>query len=1038
MTEVRTGYMQVALVGRLVYNGIRIGGLFMSYIPEKIRITCQELKRISIAERVPLQAVEYCPTETYKMDNSFPADGWQPYMPGTMLAGRDRHFWFRARFSVPPGEENLAYFLQAGAGDRELWDSPDPQGLVYLNGEMIQGCDRNHTQVFLEPGKDYTLHYYFYLGMKEIRVPVKLWLCKLDIRSEQLYYDMQTALDSCLLLHENDDNRIAVLNVLEQTANRIDLRIPGSPEYYRSVEAASQYIADALYAQLCSTQGKPVVACIGHTHIDVEYLWSRRQTREKIQRSAATAVALMERYPEYRFMLSQPELYRYLQEEAPEVFEKVRALASVGRWEPEGAMWVEADCNLISGESFVRQILQGKAWFREHFGVDCKILFLPDVFGYSAAMPQILRKSGIRHFVTSKISWSDTNTMPVDCFLWQGIDGSEIFTNFITAQEYTAPEPGRFTTYIGTLTPSQVKGTWNRFRQKEYSRRAMTTFGYGDGGGGPDRHMLEMQRRLAKGLPGMPVTEITSLLSHLDQVREEFDRGCALTKRTPKWVGELYLEFHRGTYTSMAKVKRSNRKAEFALQKAEALSSADILFGGNYDSDGLKQVWLRILHNQFHDIIPGSSIGEVYQGTDADYAQADQWCSHLIEEKLQRLAEGVNAQKGMLVYNSLGFSREGQIWVDGECFELEERIPAFGWKVVEPGKKTCQVSVSGLTAENAHYILTMDEAGRIRSLYHKKAGRQVFSENAPGNELQIFEDRPRRYDNWEISDYYKQKMWILDEKAEIEPIFDGSRGGFRVARSYLNSRIVQNIWLYSRSPRIDFETEILWNEHHQLLKAAFPLDIHGTEATYEIQFGHIRRPTHENTDWDKAKFEVYGHKWVDLAEYGYGVSLLNDCKYGFSTEGSTLKLTMLKCGTYPNEAADQGEHRFTYSLIPHVGDFREAGIIQHAYDLNQPLAVRPVTGECGVLPETFEMFSCNQENVILETVKKAEEGDGLILRLYEAFGKRTQAQIRTAVGGKVYLCDLMERELEQLPLEEGCIPVCLSGFEIVTLKITKE
>lgn len=1010
----------------------------MDYLPEKILITCQELKRISVRQLCCLENVEYQSASGYKIDNTPPEEGWHPYAKGTMLQGQDHHFWFRATFKTPQMIPHMDYFLQFVAGQGDQWDSPDPQGLVYLNGKMVQGCDSNHMEVFLEPGITYELHYYFYLGMEQLQIPLNMRLCALDTRSEQMYYDIQTALDSCLLLPENNDDRIAVMSVLEQTVNRIDLRNPGSGDYYRSVDEASGYIAEALYERRCSTAGKPVVSCIGHTHIDVEYLWSRKQTREKIQRSAATVISLMKKYPEYRFMLSQPELYRYLQEEAPEVFAEVKALVAQGRWEPEGAMWVEADCNLISGESFVRQILQGKKFFQETFGVDCKILFLPDVFGYSAAMPQILKKCGIRHFVTSKISWSDTNTMPVDCFMWQGIDGTEIFTNFITAQDYNGPDIQRQTTYIGMLSPKQIKGTWNRFQQKQYTSHAMTTYGYGDGGGGPTRTMLETQRRLAKGLPGMPVTNMTSLLSHLDTVRREFDENCREAKRTPRWVGELYLEFHRGTYTSMAKNKRANRKAEFALQMAEALSYTDLLHGGEYDADGIYNAWNIVLHDQFHDIIPGSSIREVYDGTDIDYQKVGIYCDALIAGKIGVLARGVQSNTGILVYNALGFARRGEIRINGKCAELKEEIPAFGWKVIDSAQMDTDVKIIGLTAENANYFLVLDEAGRIKLLFDKVEGRQILKENCRGNELQIFEDYPRRYDNWEISDYYKQKMWILEDPAHIEPVFDGSRAGFRVTRRYMHSEITQHIWLYSLGKRIDFETVIDWHENHQLLKVAFPLDVCASSAAYEIQFGHVRRPTHENTSWDKAKFEVYGHKWVDVGEYGYGVSLLNDCKYGFNAEGSILKLTMLKCGTYPNETADQGEHRFTYSLLPHAEDFTRAGVIREGYCLNQPLVVMPVVPGQGLLPDAYSLISCDRENVVIETVKKAENSDAMVVRMYESFGMRTAAHVKVAgLFRKVFLCDLLENEEQELMLQADIVEVKLSNFEILTLKFIK-
>ena len=1009
----------------------------MGFLEERIQQTCTQLWSYGHQKVCDINQVEYQESNGYKQNNVLPTDGWKPFPAGSRVHGRDAHFWFRTRVHTPPAKENTTYYVRYTTGFEGKRDATNPQGLVYANGEMVQGCDTNHTDVYLESDTDYTLHNYFYVGLTDAWIPLKTGLYALDERSEQLYYDMKVALDCAKLQHPNSDEYIAIMTVLEQTANLLDLRDPRSDAYYKSLESAIAYIGDALYTKLCTTEGKPVVSCIGHTHIDVEYLWARKQTREKIQRSFATAATLMKRYPEYLFMLSQPELYRYLKEEAPEKYDELKQLVKEGRWEPEGAMYVESDCNLISGESLVRQILQGKKFFKDEFGIDCKVLFLPDVFGYSAAMPQILMKCGIRHFVTSKISWNETNTLPVDCFMWQGIDGTEIFTNFITTQNYTGPDASRGTTYVGRMTPSEVKGTWNKFQQREYANRALTTYGHGDGGGGPTKAMLENQRRMAKGLPGMPVTKPETLLHHLDQLRQEFDAGCVKTRRTPKWVGELYLEYHRGTYTSIAKNKRNNRKSELMLQMAETLSYTDLLFGGNYDADGIYQNWTKVLHNQFHDIIPGSSIKEVYDGTDKDYAKILGYCDNVVEEKLAAIASKVDTQGAALIYNPLGFAQKGVVELDGVTAELTEEIPAFGWGISQKPIKESSVSIHGLTAENKYYILTLDQSGRIISLFDKAAGRAVLKAGTFGNELQAFEDFPRAYDNWEISDYYKQKMWVLDEDAVIEPAIDGSRAGFKIIKSYMHSTITQCLWLYSESRRIDFQTEIDWHEHHQILKAAFPLDVLSSTATYDIQFGHVQRPTHENTSWDKAKFEVYGHKWVDISESGYGVSLLNDCKYGYNTEGSTLKLTMLKCGTYPNPEADQGRHVFTYSLVPHIGDFRSAGIIQEAYALNQPLVATKSCGS-GTLPGTFSLVSCDQPGIIIETVKKAEADNGMIVRMYEAFGGRCTANITVAPGfSKAYLCDLMENELQELSMVDNRVTLPMSNFEVTTLKYIK-
>ncbi len=1007
----------------------------MSFIKEKIKITCDNLAAAANKKLCDLSGIEYVMCG-YKTDNTPPEEGWIPLDSKDRIYGKDGHCWFRASFKSPKTEKGESVYLKCTTGKEGQWDATNPQGLVYLNGQMVQGLDTNHVDVFLEPDTEYEFLNYFYVGPMLNESDVYFALYKLDEVTEQLYYDMKVAYDTACLLHENSDEYVALIHVLEQTANIIDFRDTGSQAFKDSVIKAIDFIGEELYEKLCATENKPIVHCVGHTHIDVEWQWHRAQTREKVQRSFSTAITLMDSYPEYKFMLSQPELYRYLKEEAPEKYEELKKLVKEGRWEPEGAMFVEADCNLISGESFVRQILQGKKFFKDEFDVDCNILFLPDVFGYSAALPQILKKSGIDYFVTSKISWNETNTMPVDRFMWEGIDGTEIYTNFITTQDYKGQDPTRYTTYVGHMSPTHVKGTWNRFSQKEYGNRTMTTYGWGDGGGGPTKDMLETQRRLSKGLPGMPVTEMTTLREYLDKTKVDFDAACIKTKRVPKWVGELYLEFHRGTYTSIAKVKRSNRKSELGLQKAEALSYTDLYFGGDYDAEGIYDKWTKVLHNQFHDIIPGSSIKEVYDGTDKDYAEIEGYINSVSAEKLERIAEGVS-EEGILVYNPSGFPRRGEVELNGKTVELRDTVPAFGWTVVKEVKSDNEVEINGLTAENKYYRITLDEAGRITELYDKTAGRQVIKEGERANELQAFEDYPRQYDNWEITDYYKEKMYILDTPADIVTVTDGSRKGFKISRRYMDSAISQNLWLYTDCPRIDFETDIDWHQHHQILKAAFPLDVHTNAATYDIQFGHTSRPTHANTSWDKAKFETCGHKWVDMSENGYGVALLNDCKYGHSAEGSTLKLTILKCGTYPNPEADQGKHILTYSLLPHLGDFRTAGVINEAYALNQPLTALE-TKAGGNLPDTFSLVSCNKENLIIETVKKAEDDDSMIVRMYEAFDSRGEVTVTVADGFKeAYFCDLLENELEKLDLSGNTLTLPYKNFEIITLKFKK-
>ncbi len=1005
----------------------------MNFLHDKIRIALDNLYSQSRVLVEHLNNIE-CVKVNYKSSNNPPKDGWEGFTVGTQFSGIDEHYWFRTKLKTPCSD-NKEYVLKVTTGREKEWDATAQQCIIYLNGKMVQGCDTNHTEVYLNPDTEYEVYNYYYTGMTGNSASLYMSVYEVDVRIEQLYYDIKVAFDTAKLMDERSDEYKAIMPHLLATANLIDMRSIYSEEYFKSIKAATDYINEEFYNKVCSVDGKPIVNCIGHTHIDVEWMWTRSQTREKIQRSFSTANELMKRYPEYKFMLSQPELYRYLKEEAPEKYEELKQLVKDERWEPEGAMWVEADCNLISGESFIRQMMHGKKFFKDEFGKDNKVLFLPDVFGYSAAMPQILKKCGLDYFITSKISWSDTNTMPVDEFMWQGIDGTEILTNFITTQTYTGLETKNLTTYVGMLTPAHIKGTWNRFKQKEYANMSLTTFGYGDGGGGPTKEMLETYRRLRKGLPGMPVVKMEFLLPYLKEMEQNFKDGCEKTGIIPKWVGELYLEFHRGTYTSIAKNKKNNRKSEFALQKAEALSVIDSLSGGEYDAQGLYYNWRRVLHNQFHDILPGSSIKEVYDGTDKDYAEIGEYTSGVINSKIKSITGNIKTDGGVFVYNPSGFERSVTATLDGRTVESIDKIKPFGWGVTN-NIADCSVSLNGLTAENKYYVLTLNEDGKIVSLFDKRNNREVFKKGELANELRVFEDYPHDCDAWEINEHYFMKMWTIDKVREIKPVYDGSRAGFRITRDYLSSTIEQTVWLYSENERIDLDYKLDWHERHQLLKIRFPLDVNTSSATSEIQFGHVTRSTHKNTSWDEAKFEVYAHKWLDVAEAGYGVAFLNDSKYGYSIDGTDLSLTALKCATDPNPEADQGEHIFTYSILPHSDDFRKAGVINAAYELNQPMIAAQLSKQDGKLSNSFSFISADKDNVIIETVKNAEAQDGVIVRLYDAHNMRSDVTLTLCDKySEAYVCDMLENEQEKIPVIDNKIKLTVKPFEIVTLKL---
>lgn len=1009
----------------------------MDYQQDKIRVITDQLDQLRHIRACCLDGFTYCPSG-YKTDNRPPEGPWAPWQKESTFGGHDAHYWFHKQFTTSAPQPGKELFFKLTTGYEGDWDGVNPQGIVYLNGELVQGVDINHQTVKLEPDTQYDMYVYMYTSLlRPIAARFQAELIWVDTEVEGLYYDLKVPLDATKWLKSGSEDYWKILRSLEAAVQLLDLRKPGDTNFYTSIRAARQYLKEEFFAKVCGEKA-PVVHCIGHTHIDVAWLWTLAQTQEKAQRSFSTVLRLMEQYPEYKFMSSQPQLYEYVKKDAPEIYSQILQRVEEGRWEVEGAMWLEADCNLTSGESLVRQILHGKRFMKEEFGVDSHILWLPDVFGYSAAMPQILRKSGVDRFFTTKIGWNETNKMPYDAFMWQGIDGSEVFTFFGTARDF--PKPGdndTCTTYVGNTEPRQVLGTWERFQQKEYSDQTLITFGYGDGGGGPTRHHLEVQRRTAAGLPGFPKTQITTAGEYLDRLYEDVRAHAAQCGRIPRWVGELYMEFHRGTYTSIAKNKRNNRKSELLLQKAETLSVlAESIAARPYPKQEIHDHWQTVLLNQFHDIIPGSSIHEVYEDSDRHYAHILNNGAKIAQQALQALAEQVRGD-GLLVYNPLGFPRSGMVTWENEAYWADS-VPAMGWSVIPKRSTISNVTATERSLENAFYRLELDDAGAISSLVDKRVGRELCQSGCRLNELQVFEDFPRDYDAWELSRYYKDKMWLVDELCSSEVVEESTRRGIRMVKSYSDSTITQTIWLYDRSARIDFETEVDWHQRHQILKAAFPLDLHTNEVTCEIQFGHLKRPTHGNTSWDAAKFEVCAQKWADLSEHGYGVSLLNDCKYGHSAEGSTLKLSLLKCATYPDPEADQGHHVFTYSLYPHVGDFRESGTIHEAYCLNQPLMAVPVSNNSG-LPGIFSLVQCYQPNVIIETVKKAEDGEDLILRFYEAFGQRCNAAITLGIPfRRVQVCDLMENPIDDVPLtvHDQTVTVPVKNFEIITLRIT--
>lgn len=1029
----------------------------MEFLDKRVKGICDELIKLKVKQRHLITEWQYkeglfiTPKEA-ALDSA----PWEVFDTRTMhWYGKDRHYWFRAEFTVPKEFDGKPMWMYVSTQIDEWDDAKNPQFLLFVNGTPIQGMDMNHREVFLsektKAGERLTLELQAYSGTLHQEFNLIPEIQEVDGDIEKLYYDLWVPLSAFTRMEREDRNRMEMEEILNSAVNLLDLRTPYSEEFYQSIREALAYLEKALYTDKGGYRDV-IATCIGHTHIDVAWWWTVAQTREKVARSFATVLKLMEEYPGYRFMSSQPQLYVFLKERYPGLYQQIKERVKEGRWEPEGGMWVEADCNLTSGESLVRQFLYGKRFFKEEFGVDNRILWLPDVFGYSGALPQIMKKCGIDYFMTTKLAWNQFNKVPYDTMRWRGIDGTEILTHLITTLDVGQPITKFFTTYNGMLHPDSIMGGWERYQNKGINNDILIAFGYGDGGGGPTRAMLETSKRMERGVRGIPTVRQEFARTYFEELEERVKDN----KRLPVWEGEFYFEYHRGTYTSMARNKRSNRKSELGLMDLELLSvlAKDKVA---YPAKELEDMWKTVLLNQFHDILPGSSIHEVYEVTKEEYARIASELLRLTEERTHAIAgEGA----GVTIFNTTGFERsdvvelkdmEAAALVDeeGSIFPVQktekgsiafvEKLPAKGYKTFErlPAVKEephCPFTlVNDWTLETPYYTVTLDENGLFDSIFDKEYDREVVKEGQKANLLRMYEDKPIYYDNWDIDIYYTEKFWDALSLEHMEWTEAGPvRATLRQIRRISNSLIRQDIHFYGKSRKIEFETYVDWKEHQHLLKVHFPVDIHTDEATFDIQFGNLTRKTHQNTSWDMARFESCGQKWMDLSEGHYGVSLLNDCKYGHSVKDSNMALTLIKSGIEPNPTTDQEEHFFTYAIYPHGEGWRMAGTVQEAYQLNQP-ALAVAGGQPG---SSFGFASVNKGNVVLETIKAAEDGNGLVLRMYESENAKTKAVLTVNTGfTKAYICNLLEEVEAEASVCGNQITVQLKPYEVVTVKL---
>ncbi len=970
---------------------------------------------------------------------------WEETPPGSYWALPRKNFILVSNFFVPVDWKQAgltALYLPIGIAG----DFSHPEALVYLDGKQYASCDRHHQEVILPgefcDGQEHTLTLTGWTGIGgstrgDMQNRLKMGSCEvvqIHPGTRAFLATARVAAGITQHLSHQDPAYYHLLTALDEALVLVDLRLPIGGGFYNSIPQAHNHLKNGINK---AGQALDVdLTAVGHAHIDVAWLWTLAQTRQKSRRSFTNVLRLMDSYPSFFFTQSQPQLYDYLIEDDPEMFQEIKARVEEGRWEPIGGMWVEADCNISSGESLVRQFLLGREFFRDHFGPEAEspVLWLPDVFGYAWNLPQLIKEAGLEYFFTIKIGWSQYNRLPFDSFWWQGLDGTRVLTHFSTTKN---PDSVHASTYNSDASPGQILGTWLNFQNKDDAPPGKTlpllmSYGWGDGGGGPTREMVENILEL-EDFPAAPRVKPGKVIDFYHQLD-------AVSERLPVWNGELYLEFHRGTYTTQARNKRANRKMEFALHDTEFVAATASLLdpGYRYPYDLLDKAWKLVCLNQFHDILPGSSIAPVYTESLVQYQEVEQIASRIKKSAL----ESLSAQFGSgLLVNPTSFERNELVMADGELKKSGELLPYSITPLLEvndtaaPGKLVCKKDL----LENDYLRVEFNSAGDITSIFDKITRREVLPEDSLANQWIAFEDRPLNWDAWDIDIFYDDKSWLAEPASSIKVLEKGPlRATLEIKRQILSSPYTQRISLDYNISRLDFDTEIDWQERKILLKAAFPVNVLSPSATYEIQWGNVERPTHHNTSWDWARFETAAQKWVDLSEGRYGVSLINDCKYGHDIHGNTIRLTLLRGTTVPDPEADLGKQVFKYSLFPHQGSWDE-NTIKQAYLVNNPILVWESKTQNGIKAEPFSLVSIDQPNLVIETVKKAQDGKGLIIRLYES--QRCRGSFTLQAGfpvKKAFRANILEENQESLKIEGNQITGSYQPYQIITLRIVPE
>jgi alpha-mannosidase len=1005
------------------------------------------------------------------------------------MEGPQEAVWFRRRIEVP---KSLHGYDLNGA---RLWFSftanangSVPQ-ILYFSGRRVALGEDLEPVVLLDHAKP----------GDEVQVAVKL-LHTVDTKTvagSEVRIDFPAnrpspedlrveVLSAATLIPSLSKDVIADTATLERAIQTIDLSALDAND--QAAFDASLNRAHSILEGLKQTLGQGKLLLAGNAHIDAAWLWPWTETVDSVRNTFSTALQLMQEYPGYTFTQSAAQYSAWMAEKYPSIHEEIKRRVREGRWEIVGGMWVEPDLNMPDGESQVRSLLIGKRWFQKEFGVDVRVGWNPDSFGYSWQMPQIYKKSGMDYFVTQKMAWNDTNQLPFKLFWWESPDGSKVLTYFPNDYANNNLSPLRLSANLASARKWAPGIT-----------EILDLYGIGDHGGGPTRSILEegvhwMQP--GKVVPRMEFGTATGYLSRIDQKLSEpspvwdYDsiaRGYRPPLPVegkvaiPTWKSELYFEYHRGVMTSQANHKRNLRESEEWALNAERYASLAWLAGQPYPAEQLTAAWKKVLFNEFHDLAAGSGVGTIYREAQQDYDQVRWSTSEVAQESLDTLAANIDTQVPhgipVLVLNPLGWERSGTVTVDvqmpapadggvavldsknhvlpSEVLQRDPRtnrfhllvevanVPALGYKVLHVVEKSqpfaSDLKAEGLSLENSYLRVAVDKkSGCITSLYDKKSKFESLASGACGNQLQFFPDTPKDFDAWNIDSTALDSFTPLLQADSVELLENGPvRSVIRIKRSWQKSNFVQDITLDAGRDEVVVVNDIDWLESHVLLKAAFELAASSSKATYEIPYGSIQRPTTRNNTWEQAQFEVPALRWAELGDGQHGFGLVNESKYGYDAKGNTLRLSLLRSPTWPDPEADRGHHHFRYALYPHGGDWKQALTVQHGYEFNYGLQAMQVESHSGSLPPEHGFFTIEPDNVVLTAVKKAEEQDGLILRMYEWAGKSSDVSVRVPEGASnATITNLMEKpEGPVLTLTGNTLKVPIHPYEILTVRV---